>query len=170
MPTATTPLILPSEALRELRSGGVYTAEIPVEHAKSILVPTLRLGFPAYAFFSAPSVHLPGEPVSMGAPGLWGALRADHGRLALFAATDALPMGGPALEAVVLPRVSGTVDDLIAAQSRLSDLMDAAAAPFFAGGTPPEGLAEAFAAVVPDLLLPAYRALAPDFMAFLERR
>ncbi len=170
MPIATTPILPPSEATRRLTTSGVYTAEIPVEHTTSLLVPTLRLGFPAYAFFAAPARRVPGQPLEIGVPDRWGALRADFGRLALYALTDAVPMGGPALARVALSVESRSVTDVLAAQDRLSALLDGAAEAFFAGGALPPGLVEAFAAVVPDALRPAYRALAPDFMAALESR
>lgn len=171
MPTSAMQIISHSEATARLRRHAVYGAEFPEEHHQSILLPTFRLGFPAFAFFSSPARRVPGQPLEVAAPDRWGALRADFGRLALFALVEAVPLGG-SLERVALPRDTRTLAEALAAQDRLSALLDQASASFLAERSLPSDLREtvepAFAAVVPDVLRPAYRALAPDFMEALE--
>ena len=165
-PTKTIPL---SDAATRLLRHPIVAAEIPVEAFQSLLLPTRRLGFPAYAFFAAPARRVPGQPLEVGTPRRWGALLAESGSLALFALTSAVPLGDVSMENAVLPLDARTLAEAKAAKERLTGLLDGAADLFFENGTVPAGLSAAFAEVVPDALRPHYRALAPDFMAALER-
>ncbi len=65
--------------------------EIPVEHAISLPLPTLRWNRPAYIAFASPAIRRPNQPMQQGAPDRWWVCDASNGKLIIYALWDALP-------------------------------------------------------------------------------
>ncbi|RYX80675.1 hypothetical protein EON83_27580 [bacterium] len=162
-----------SEIRNTQRTHPLQKSLVPVEHTVSLPIPTKRAGHLAYAFFAAPAVRQPGKPMRQGAPDRWWLLDA-HGSAAviIYALYDVQPFSTESYEVVTLPLVTGTLADLKAALSNLETQMNALTPVFFAGDAGDAGakkeLSTALFAVLPEPLQPQYRALAPDFFAWLE--
>jgi hypothetical protein len=166
-------LLTYSEVRNRQRTHPVRQSEVPVEHAVSLPVPSKRWLGPAYAFFAAPAARAPDRPQEQGPPDRWWVVDAHGGRLIVYALCAAVPFAPEAaFQAVTLPPVTRTLDELRAALKAIDALMDAAVPAFFAGqpGDPAarKALADALQAHLPQPLQPQYRALAPDFFAWLE--
>lgn len=150
------------------------THEIPVEYEVSLPVPTMRLGDPGYAWFAGPARHRPSQPVRLGLPDRWWVLGAARRGLITYARTAAVPFTHEPLgpDAVELPPVTRDLaaikEDLIL----LDSLAERAVPEFFArrqGAAELRGdLYAVLEAHVTPLLIGWYRALAPDFFAWLE--
>lgn len=161
-----------SEIRNAQRTHPLQKALVPVEHAVSLPIPTKRAGHLAYAFFAAAAARQPGKPMRQGAPDRWWLLDA-HGSASviIYALSEVQPFSTENFEAVTLPLISGTLADLKAALANLEAQMNALTPVFFADDA---GDAEAkkelltsLLAVLPEPLQPQYRALAPDFFAWL---
>lgn len=155
------------------RTHPLRMSEIPVEHAVSLPVPTKRWGGPAYAFFASPSLRRPGQPVQQGAPDRWWVVSAFGGGVVIYALWKAVPFAESiGWESTTLPAVGATIAELKQALSHIEGLMNALAPAFFAGEGGDAGarksLSRALASFIPEPLKPQYRALAPDFFAWLE--
>lgn len=155
------------------RTNAVRMAEVPVEHAVSLPLPTRRWGGAGYAQFAAPAVRLPEQPVQNGAPDRWWVFDAQDGRLHIYACTSAVPFAaGQTFGAVALPPVTGTLDELRRKHGELDAALAAVIEDFFAerAGDPAarKHAAELLRDVIPQPLFPVYRALVPDFFAWLE--
>jgi hypothetical protein len=157
---------------REFAEHPVRQAEVPIEHAISLPVPTRRWSVASFAGFAGPARRAPRQPLRLGAPDRWWAVGTGRGRLVAYGLTAALPFGATAgPELVVVDRtgrsLAGAEEDL----RRLDELMDQAAAAFLAGSAGDRlvrsDLLEVFALNVTDAVLPWYRALAPDFFDWL---
>jgi hypothetical protein len=159
------------------RKSPLFQREVPLEHYKSLPLPTLRWGGPAFAAFACPARRAPRRPLVVNAPDRWWATSAHGGRLQVYAVVAALPFTDTGLSASVTiesPAAARTVS--LADQKRhletVEVLLDAAAAAFFAGkaATAETGaaLAEALRLVIPEPLEGYYRALAPDFYSWLR--
>ena len=173
MSAAKEKLLSFSEARERQRSHPLRTYEIPVEHAVSLPLPTRRWGTPAYASFASPALRRPGQPVEQGAPDRWWAVGAHGGRLIIYALWKAAQYAdGVNWTTVALPQVTATIAELKEALSRIEELMDALVQAFFAGeGGDVQGrkaLSDALEAYLPEPIKLQYRALAPDFFAWLE--
>ncbi|BCM94389.1 hypothetical protein IAD21_06296 [Abditibacteriota bacterium] len=146
---------------------------VPVEHAVSLPIPTKRAGHLAYAFFAAPAARQPGKPMRQGAPDRWWLLDA-HGSASviIYALCAVQPFATETWGAVTLPPVAGSLADLKAALANLESQMNALTPVFFAGdagdASAKQELSAALMAVLSEPLQPQYRALAPDFFAWLE--
>jgi hypothetical protein len=161
------------QAREQQRSHPLRLAEVPVEHAVSLPLPTLRWGTPAYAQFAAPALRSPEGPQQEGPPDRWWALDARSGRLLVYALVSAVPFAaGAPLEAVTLPPAGCTLDELRRRHAQLEGVLGGLSPEFFAGrqGDPAarRQAADLLAAVIPAALLGRYRAFAPDFFAWLE--
>src|SRR5947209_18594491 len=66
-------------------------AEIPVEHAISLPLPTQRLPDPGYVFFASPAIRRPKEPMEQGAPDRWWVVDAHNGQLLIYALWEVMP-------------------------------------------------------------------------------
>lgn len=159
------------------RSHPFFQREVPVEHFKSLPMPTLRWGGPAFASFASPAKRAPRQPLVVSAPDRWWSISATNGRLQAYALASAVPftdadLGG----SVTISPPGGAQSTTLAEQKAHLDaveaLFDGATAAFFAGqpGAPEAraALAEALRTVIPAELAPLYRALTPDFFAWLE--
>jgi hypothetical protein len=147
-------------------------AEVPVEHALSLPLPTTRAGGPGYAQFAAPCLRKPGESPVQSAPDRWWILDAASKAIRLYARTAAVPFGDTAFARQELPSPAPDLPTLLGWQRELFTSLDAAVGPFFAG-TPADPTAARellgrFTRLTPAPLVPVYRDLAPDFFQWLE--
>lgn len=161
------------ELLRRQSIHALRESDVPVEHAISLGLPTRRWLGPAYAFFASPAVRRPGEPAEQKAPDRWWVLDARTAHLILYALAAVLPFAeGKEWVAVKLPPATLSLEQQRAAHDRLAGSLDHLAPLFFRGepGPPEERkeLADALATMIPEPLAPQYRALVPDFFAWLE--
>jgi hypothetical protein len=146
--------------------------EIPIEHAVSLPLPTLRWGEPAFAFFAAPAERLAGGPSRQGAPDRWWAFRAKGGQVLVYALTHVVAFGpGDWQPETVLP----AADNVVALRRMVLDIeqmMDVLVPEFFAGNPGDsevrQALAGVFSRFVSSPLMDRYHALAPDFFTWLE--
>jgi hypothetical protein len=160
------------ELRRDFADRAVRRAEVPVEHAVSLPVPTLRWSVASFAGFAGPALRVPRQPLRLAPPDRWWAIDARSCRLVAYGLTSALPFGASGgSELVVADRSGRSVADVEDDLRRLDELMDRAAGPFLNGaaGDPlaRRDLVEVFALNVTDAVLPWYRALAPDFFGWL---
>src|SRR5437764_15393128 len=81
-----------SDIRQKQRNSSLRQAEIPVEHAVSLPIPTLRFGSPVYAGFASPALRQPEQPMRQGAPDRWWAVDARSGHLALYALATVVPI------------------------------------------------------------------------------
>jgi len=151
----------------------IRAAEVPVEHAISLPIPTRRWGVPGFAHFAAPALRDPEGPTRQSPPDRWWVIDARRSRLIVYALVSAVPFApGVTFEACELHSAQHTLDELRQAHADLEQALDAVLVDFFLGqpGTAVARrlAAERLAKVVAEPLLPIYRALAPDFYAWLD--
>jgi hypothetical protein len=144
---------------------------LPIGHAVSLALPTLRLGFPAVTAFAAPAVRREGD-LRQFPPDRWWAVGASTGRLAFYAVTAAVPLSPQAeswapLDIQPLPYSIEELENRLAA---LDSIIDVAAGRFWGGQSPERGpeIARAIEGTIPPDLVGQHRALAPDFWAWLS--
>lgn len=161
-----------SEMRRELQSHPVLAGEIPTGHSRSLPLPTLGFAGPAYAGFAGPALRRPGRPLRLGTPDRWWVVSATEQSMLVYARTAVVPFparlpDGP-VEVANGRSLAAAREDLAV----LDELLDAAVPEFFAGGTADPAaraaLREQLAAVAGAGTVPWYRALVPDFFAWLE--
>jgi hypothetical protein len=163
-----------SELRERQKSNVLMRTEVPIEHAVSLPLPTLQWGEPAYAYFAAPALRSPDAPMQQSAPDRWWLLAAHGGRLLLYALAKSLAFpGGQVFEPVTLPRMSMSREELRNSLKTMEELLDALAPQFFAGEPGDQvmrrNLAAMLGEMLPQPLQPQYRALVPDFFAWLEK-
>jgi hypothetical protein len=173
MNTALIRLLTFTEVRDRMRNHPLRVSEVPVEHAVSLPLPTKRWMEPCYAFFASPALRRPGQPVEQGAPDRWWAMSAHGGRIIIYALAKALPLADEAnWETVTLPLMSLTIEELKQVLKHIEELLNELAPSFFAGEAGNTQTRKALAAALldhlPQPLVPQYRALAPDFFAWLE--
>lgn len=162
-----------TQARERMRTHPLRLAEVPVEHSVSLPMPTRKWGGPAYAFFAAAAVRRPDRPVEQGVPDRWWVVDALGGRIVVYALTSAVPFAeSKNWTAITLPPIEQSVAELRQGQAEVEEVLNGLVPLFFAGDTAPKGeragaLARLFA-LLPAPLHPQYRALAPDFFAWLE--
>ncbi len=160
--------------LRERQKSHVLIrSEVPTEHAISLPLPTLSWGEPAFAFFAAPALRRPDEPMQQGAPDRWWVMGAHGGRLLVYALCKAVPFpSGGRFEGVTLPRLTIARDELRQSLKAVETSLDTLAPHFFAHEPGDElqrkQLGAMLAELLPKPLQPQYRALVPDFFSWLE--
>jgi len=162
-----------AEVRTRLRAHRLQLTEVPVEHYLSLPLPTRRLGPAGYASFAGPVRRAPDGSVRQGAPDRWWVVEAVSGRFLLYTLYAAHPFGPEAgWETVGLPPTGLTVTDLRQALREVEERIDGLATAFFSGAPGDAGQRQALLAAlrkqVSAPLLPQYRALAPDFFAWLE--
>lgn len=155
----------PSQALVEY--------EVPVEHYVSAPLPTLRWGAPGYAAFAAPAVRDPFGPMEADPPDRWWAVDAVRLRLLAYALTVSVPFTNRVLDDSVMVTPPGRPAGAAREDEKvIASLMDQAAGAFFASAEGDPGLRAELSAtlglVVPPECADWYRALTPDFFAWLE--
>ena len=148
--------------------------EIPVEHAISLPLPTLRWNRSAYISFASPAIRRPNQPMQQWAPDRWWAYDASNGKLIIYALWDALPYAEDVQRNwMILPPITYSVAQLQEQIVTIELLMTETASAFFAKKAGEKAtrtaLSEALVAYIPQPLLPHYQALAPDFWAWLSQ-
>jgi hypothetical protein len=160
------------QAREQQRTHPIRLAEVPVEHAVSLPLPSLRWGVPSYAQFAAPADRSPDRPPQQGPPDRWWVLDARSGRLVVYALTSAVPFAQAPFAAVTLPPAVCTLDELRKRHAELDDVLGALSPLFFTGrpGEPDarRDALDLLEAVVRAPLVDRYRALTPDFFSWLE--
>jgi hypothetical protein len=162
-----------TDVLHRQRNDALRQAEVPLEFAVSLPMPTRRWAGAGYAFFASPAVRRPGQPMEQGAPDRWWVVDARTGRTITYSLSKALPFAdGATWEWVTLPPVKRTIDEMRQALKQIEELMNVLAPAFFRGEAGDAGarkeLLTALNGQVPEPIQPEYRALAPDFFAWLE--
>ncbi len=162
-----------SQLRRLFASHCLRMSEIPVEHYVSLPLPTRRTGEPGYAGFAAPAVNDPDAEREVGPPDRWWVLDGRSAHIAIYALWHVVPFAeGLGREAVTLPDPGRSVAEVQQDLDTIVDLVDELAASFFANETGEarsrRALAELLTAYLPAPLQPVYRALVPDFFAWLE--
>jgi hypothetical protein len=170
----TNTTVLPYPRVREaFGSHPVRAAEVPVEHAVSLPLPSLRWTVPGFAVFAGPAVRRPGQPPRLGTPDRWWVLDASRAGLVAYNLVTAAPFAadlppGPVDVAPTVRSLAETREDLRV----FDELLDAAVGDFFAGTAADAGLRRALldtvTAVLPGGTQPWYEALTPDFFAWLK--
>jgi hypothetical protein len=169
-----TPLLTYQEFRKRQDTHMLRQTEIPVEHAISLPLPTLRWNRPAYISFASPAIRRPNQPMQQGAPDRWWACDASNGKLIIYVLWDALPYAGDVQrDWMTLPTTTYSVAQLQEQLATIELLMTEVASAFFARETGEKAartaLSEALMAYIPQPLLPHYQALAPDFWAWLSQ-
>lgn len=154
----------------------LFRAAVPVEHYKSMPLPTLKLGRPAYAFFTAPASRLRGQPTGIGKPDRVAAVCA-RTREILFYSRELLgkvPLfGGFPGELVTVSAPSASVAELRQTMADTHRLITAVAPAFFSGteanGVQRHAALAAVRSILPEPLFPDYEVVAGDFFRWLEQ-
>jgi hypothetical protein len=166
--------LLPYSAISTLQSSLLLRQyEIPVTHAVSLPLPTLRAHAPGYVSFAAPAHRAPGQPQLQDAPDRWWIYSATSGQLIAYNLCVANPFAeGLIFNQQQLPKPAMSLEALKELQASVTSLMELLAGQFFAeqsGDTAlRKRLLELLTALIPGALQPVYRAVAPDFFSWLE--
>lgn len=165
-------LLTYSDVLVRQRAGFLRASEIPVEFLVSLPMPTQRCGEPGFALFASPTSSALIQPVEQGPPDRWWAVSAKNGHLLLYAFCRVVPFAGEtALDRVTMPAEQRTVAQIREDADAIEQQMNALAPLFFAGeageAAARKALLEALTRHLKEPVLPCYRALAPDFFAWL---
>ncbi len=171
MTTKPSGLLTFTEARQRLRTHPLRLAEIPQEFAVSLPLPTRRWREPAYAVFAGPAIRRPGQPTEHDPPDRWWVMAAQSGHTLIYALTRVQHFcDTPCGRVAVSPQ--GTLVEVQQALERAAASLDRLAPLFFVGepggADDRRALYQALASLVPPPLLPQYRALTPDFFAWLE--
>jgi hypothetical protein len=173
IPIPTPVLLSYTEIVGLLPRHSLRLKEVPTEHLVSLALPTMRFGEPAYVWFAAPARRRPGEPMRLSPPDRWWALTAHGATLLLYARTVIVPMGLEQEAPASAEWRTPPGEDVTARAVRLRALeavMATVSQDFFAGRPATAGAAlaaELEAATGGAELAPFYRAMAPDFWAWL---
>jgi hypothetical protein len=172
--TTNTARLSYADARRLFGTHPIRISEIPVEHAISLPVPTLRCGAPGYAGFAGPARRVPHAPLQLGAPDRWWVLGVQRGALLLYGLTTAVRfMEKLSPEQVTLPPVTRSLAAVEEDLRILDMLMDRAGGEFFAVRPADADLVTDLLAVltahVSPMVMSWYRGLAPDFFGWLEQ-
>ena len=162
-----------SEVRQRLQNSYLRTSEIPIEHHVALPLPTRRWAGPGYAAFANPALRVPGQPTEMAAPDRWWVVSARGGGLVIYALAEALPFAeGIAPGPFAVPAPNRSLAELAQDLETIVELVDTLAPVFFDGQAADprtrRALAEALTSHFAPPLLPLYRALVPDFFAWLE--
>jgi hypothetical protein len=173
MDPTTTRWLTYAELLRRQSVHALRESDIPPDYAFSLGLPTRRWLGPGFAFFASPAIRRPGEPIVQKPADRWWVLDARTGHLIVYALNGAVPFHeGPGWEEVHLPPTSASLEEQRASHTRVASILDRLIPFFFRGAAIPQEerqtLRQALAGVIPGPLMPQYRALVPDFFAWLE--
>lgn len=150
----------------------LFLKEIPETNATSFVVPTLRLGEPAYVQFSSPAHRIPHKPVVQASPDRWWAIHARLGTLLHYSMCKVQPFyPGAPWPSQDLSRLDLTMEQYQEKQRTLVSMVDALAPSFFLKQPAPAAqrneLWRVFDALIPPQLKDQYQQLAPDFFTWL---
>lgn len=161
-----------SKLRARLRRHAVLACEVPVGHAYSFPLPTLRCGRAGIAGFASPTDRR-GGGLRQEAPDRWWVMDAESLQLMHYARTfwTPLALAGEAWDDQEIPDLGLSFEEFERRLQALDAIMSMAAQQFFAGERTARGaeLAAAVEAVVPAALLPPYYRVAPDFWEWLGR-
>lgn len=145
--------------------------EILVEHFVSLPLPILRYDQPAFAFYAGASVRQPNIRARYLPPDRHWTIAALGGSLLFYARTSILPLAPPGTHWTPAEgdRPAVTVQVLRDRLTAFEPMIDQATATFFDGGMTRFGaeLANEITKIVVAPMLDFYRAIAPDFWAWL---
>jgi hypothetical protein len=166
-------LLTYAEARKALDRHPLRSRDVPMEYQVALPVPSLRWGPPAYAVFAGAAGRRPGMPRHLAVPDRWWAIDARSGRLLVFADTALIPFADADLgESVTVAPTGRSARAVLAEIAALAELMELAVPAFFDGVAPDPTLAtdlrHRWQAVLPADTARWYRALAPDFFAWLD--
>jgi hypothetical protein len=161
------------EVMKRHHTATLRQAEIPIEHAVSLPMPTKRWLGPAYTFFASPALRRPGQPMEQGVPDRWWVIDAHGGHLIIYTLWRVMAYAqGVSWTTVTLPRVTQSIAEQQAKVETVELLMETLVPAFFANeqgeASTRKALLEVLQTYIPAPLLPQYRALTPDFFAWLE--
>lgn len=161
------------EMRKRQRTSLLRQAEIPIEHAVSLPMPTKRWLGPAYASFASPTLRRPGQPMQQGTPDRWWVVDAHGGRLIIYTLWRVVAYApGVAWTTVTLPQATQSIAEQQAGIEAIELLMETVVPAFFADeqgdASTCKALREVLQTYIPAPLFPQYRALTPDFFAWLE--
>jgi hypothetical protein len=161
------------EMHERMKTHHAIRSTVPTEHTISFPLPTRRWGEPAYACFACPALRRAGQPLRQGVPDRWWAIHARNGQLVVYALWQALPYASNVQWApVTLQSEQRSIAEQEQTRASIGLLMDALVPSFFVGEAAElqtrHALKEMLLAYLPEPLLPWYRALVPDFFAWLE--
>lgn len=167
------PILTYSDLRQRERSLELHKTEMPIEHDKSLPMPSLRWGLPLYACFASPALLRPGQPKEVGAPDRWWLVDAQHGRLLLYARWQVLPYAqNVQWKSVILPLEKRTIAELKTLISQIEQLLNTAVPVFFAGSFLDQptrtALLAALHAYIPVPIWAYYQTLTPDFFAWMQ--
>lgn len=146
--------------------------ELPVEAIVSLPLPTLRWNQPLFASFASTISGTTQKALTQSEPSMWWLIDAHEGQLVLFTSYRFYPFASQVHWETVTIRLlpTETLEDV---RSSLVGYMDHLASPFFANQPGSlnmrKDLLKHLEVYIHPLLLPQYRALAPDFFAWLEQ-
>ena len=153
--------------------------ELPVPSWISLPLPTRRWGAAGWAWFRAPQAMRPGKG-QVGTPDRWWAMDARNGALLAYAREAVVPALQQAAEPTAgepKPADSGgqaaSLDEQKSGLARLAAAIERVAEAFFEERWAPvsnrQEVVQALAFVTPPDMMRFYRALTPDFFAWLEQ-
>lgn len=175
LPAVASAFLSYDEIRKRDAASALRLAEVPVEYAVSLPLPTKRFGRPGYAVFASPAVREPGKPVEQGAPDRWWIIDAHTGHTLLYALCDMLPIAqDTAWKPEILPSPAASLEELKTEQVAVAEALNAQAPAFFSDRpgdpSPRHLLLERLQRLLPKVLMPQYRAVAPDFFRWLQEQ
>ena len=161
------------EEVYEMRNDRrVLCDELPIESIVSLPLPTLRWNQPLFASFASTISGNAQNALTQSEPTIWWLIGARGGQLMLFTSYRFYPFAPQAHWETVTFRLMPT-EALEDVWSSIVRYIDRLAPLFFADQPGPpdmrKDLLKHLEAYIHPLILPQYRALAPDFFAWLEQ-
>lgn len=164
---------LPYEEITALENSPLFRSfGFPMEYSISIPMPTLRWVSPAYAYFASPTRRVPGQLKVQSAPAFWWAIDARTALLMFYVPYQFMSFAPDQYwEPVTLHWKSQSSVEIEAGMAALPALITQAAPLFFTNqpGDPAlrQKLSDTLDLIIPEGLLPEYKALVPDFFKWL---
>lgn len=157
------------EISRVFSKTSLAMSELPTEWELSIPMPTLRLIYPAYAWFACPASRRPGNPLRLSPPDRWFALEATSGRLLAFGAWEFSQRKGQAgWLPVELLIGSKTREEAMVSFQVVLERLNASAVAFFSNKLPPSLALTTITDYLNPGMLSWYQFITPDFWEWLE--
>lgn len=154
--------------VRQLRA-----AEVPIEHAVSLALPTCRWQGPGYVQFAAPAIRSEAAGISQAKPDRWWVIDARTGQLLLYALIAVhAPDGSADWATFTLASPGRSAQDQGRLLNDIGNHLDALAEPFFThqvgAAQERQELSRLLNAFIPEPLGPQYRCFASDFFRWLN--
>lgn len=147
--------------------------EIPVTHAVSLTIPTLRVGLAGYAGFASPALRSPEKPLVLSPPDRWWIFSALDGKLISYALCAAFPLSADiSFRSIEIVDSAVALDTIRNRKKKIEGLLDQMSPLFFEGQRIEQSLRIQLLQLlnehIPADLIPQYRALARDFFTWLD--